>query len=298
MNEKDYWFVCYCSKNNGIIEQIVDVLKKSGISYWKAPEMIPAGSNYVEEISEVLRNCSVFLFIVSKESQSSVWAEKEMYTAVNARKKIIPVRIDDTPLSEMYAFYMNNIQMIDVSIQANGKISKASLEKLYTEFNEHACKQSIVEHTTLDNTKTNESNDITTHVNDTQKKDIESEIEMKKIEARTNALRINKIPVFCKHCKMTLEHVDVGTYKCPICSEKYYDDFQKIKNYINDNGAAPAFMIARGTGVSKQAVESYFSDNVNMLTSKTNLAQTHEIHTERQLDRNSGSMWHSSKWKQ
>ena len=50
MCEKDYWFISYCSKDSQIVDILVEILRGCGISYWKAPEMIPADSNYAKEI--------------------------------------------------------------------------------------------------------------------------------------------------------------------------------------------------------------------------------------------------------
>ena len=67
----------------------------------------------------------------------------------------------------------------------------------------------------------------------------------------------------CERCGSTLEHVDVGTYRCMNCNVDYYDDAQKVRNYIRDNGPAPGFIIARNTGVSKQAVEFFLNGNLD-----------------------------------
>lgn len=240
MMQESYWFICYSSKNDNIVQQIVRVLKSCGIAYWKAPEMIPAGSNYIREVTGALKNCSVFLFIISKESQSSIWAEKELDAAITNRKKVIPLKIDDTPLNDTFLFYLNNIQMVDVRVQPNGQIADTEQKKLYSYFME----------------------DTLQYVAPDKEKPV-TENKSYKIDTRTNALRINKIPLQCERCGLPLNHIDVGTYKCHQCNTEYYDDFQKIRNYIRDHGSAPAFMIARNTGVSKRAVEYYFSDDPN-----------------------------------
>ena len=88
MGTDSYWFISHCSRDIEIVEQIVHILERCGISYWKAPEMIPPGSNYAREIPKALKNCSIFLFIVSRASQSSIWVEKEVDVAINCRKKL------------------------------------------------------------------------------------------------------------------------------------------------------------------------------------------------------------------
>ena len=297
MDERGYWFVSHCSKDIKIVEQIVNVLKDCGISYWKAPEMIPAGSNYAKEIPKALKNCSVFLFIVSEASQNSIWVEKELDSAVNARKNIIPVRIDDIPLNDMYAFYLNNIQMVNVQVQSDGKIQKDSLEILHTKFKESIPKKSIISETTLESTKVRPSNDNTGNSGIIEKINVQEEMERRRLDKRTNAFRINKVPVFCDKCGMKLECVSAGTYKCPVCNIEYYDDFMKIKNFIRDNGPAPAITIARGTGVSKQAIEYYFRDDVTISPVDRDFVQTRVTKTERRLTQDIEGKWRSNVWK-
>ena len=65
-----------------------------------------------------------------------------MDSAINARKTIIPVRIDDVPLNHMYSFYFNNIKTIDIQLQADGRISKDSLDALCAKFKENSPEQS------------------------------------------------------------------------------------------------------------------------------------------------------------
>ena len=134
MLEKDYWFISHCSKDIQIVDQIVNILKSCNIPYWKAPEMIPSGSNYAREIPNALKNCGIFLFVVSEAAQNSIWVEKEVDIAINIRKKIIPVRIDTVPLNDMYRFYLNNIQAIDIPLHANGEIPKNIQKKLQSIF--------------------------------------------------------------------------------------------------------------------------------------------------------------------
>ena len=297
MNEKGYWFISHCSKDIKIVEQIVNVVKDCGIPYWKAPEMIPAGSNYAKEIPKALKNCSIFLFIVSEAAQNSVWIEKELDSAVNARKKIIPVRIDDTPLSDMYTFYMNNIQMIDVQVQADGKIANDSLKMLAMKFKESTPKPNVINNTVLENKKIRPSSVSIENYDNVKKMDAREEIERRRIDNRTNAFRINKIPTFCEQCNMKLEYVDVGTYRCPSCNIDYYDDYKKIKNFIRDNGPAPAYMIARSTGVSKETIEHFFREDIKIIPKSMDLAQSDVTKTGKQIAKDNAGMWRSSIWK-
>ena len=105
-------FISYSSKNKELVHKIVRVLEHIGVSYWKAPDMIPVGSNYAREIPRAIRECDLFLLILTKESQESVWVEKEVDSAICYKKNIVPFKIDDTPMNDTFSFYLNNVQMI------------------------------------------------------------------------------------------------------------------------------------------------------------------------------------------
>ena len=267
MNEKEYWFVSHCSKDIQVVNQIVDILKSCNISYWKAPEMIPAGSNYAREIPQALKNCSIFLFIISEASQNSIWVEKEVDIAINCRKKIIPIKIDEVPLNDMYRFYLNNIQTIDVFVQSDGIIPKEVQKRLGEKFLENTTKQENL-----------------------LEKERKVEISDAKIDTRSNAFRVNKIPMQCEVCGTAVELVDFGTYRCPKCNIDYYDEFQKIRNFLKENGPAPAIVIAKKAKVSKQSVESYFSENTSDNYSRVDYSR---IRPTKQI-KDSRGLWRSS----
>ena len=112
VTEEKSVFISYCSKDERYIRKMTQMLDKMGISYWIAPDMIPAGSNYAREIPGAIQCCEVFLLVLSKNSQQSIWVEKEIDSAINYRKTIVPFQIDDEPLTDMFRFYLNNVQTI------------------------------------------------------------------------------------------------------------------------------------------------------------------------------------------
>ena len=264
---KNYWFISHCSKDIQVVDQIVDILKACNIPYWKAPEMIPSGSNYAREIPNALKNCGIFLFVVSEASQSSIWVEKEVDIAINIRKKIIPVKIDAVPLNDMYRFYLNNIQTIDIPVQPDGQIPKDVQKKLQTMFMEHAPQAAVTQNTLQRRTETIDLNPA-------------------KVDTRSNAFRMNKIPMQCERCGTQLEGMGQGVYRCVKCNIEYYDDFRKIRNFIEENGPAPARIISRETGVSLQSVDYYFKDAPSGMRNFSNLAM---------MQKSNKGGWHSGR---
>ncbi len=224
-------FISYSSCDELFVKRIIEMIEKAGLSYWKAPEMIPAGSNYAREIPKAIQKCDVFLLVVSKGSQESIWVEKEVDSAINYRKTIVPVRIDDEPLNDMYRFYLNNVQMLSF-VDEKEKFYK------YLEGVASPMPESRIERPTSD-----------------------AYMEPRKESIRIqNAFTLNKAPVECGHCQGALERVSDGIYQCVVCGRENYDYLQTVKRYLQDRGPTNAVIISRDTGVPKSAIDYFLKE--------------------------------------
>lgn len=247
-------FISYSSKDQGFANKVIRLLEKMGVSYWKAPEMIPAGSSYAREIPRAIRECGVFLLILSKDSQESIWVEKEVDSAICYRKSIVPVQIDEQPLNEMFRFYLNNVQTISYAenpkeafFALQGQINRllsGKPEKILLSEERPAEKPSglFVEQEEVEN-----------NTGETDKKDTESF----RMKPRSDVLSLNRIPAECGYCGGKLEKIARGTYQCMKCGKENYDDFQTVRNYLDKVGATPAVIIEQDTGVPRKNIE-YF----------------------------------------
>ena len=103
-------FISYSSKDIDTAEMIRQILESNKIPCWIAPRNIPGGSNYAQEIPVAIRNCRVFLLILSSNAQSSIWVRRELDRAVNCQKTIIPFMIEDFPIGDVFDFYLTGYQ--------------------------------------------------------------------------------------------------------------------------------------------------------------------------------------------
>ena len=103
-------FISYSSKENSTAYTIRDVLERNGISCWMAPESIPYGSDYSEEIPRGIEESSVFLLLVSDNAQASRWVKNEMLKAVSLGKTIIPFFISKCEMTESFDFSLGGPQ--------------------------------------------------------------------------------------------------------------------------------------------------------------------------------------------
>ena len=103
-------FISYSSVDLAQATTVRTVLEKNGLSCWMAPRDIPGGSNYTKEIPIAIRNCKVFVLILSKNAQSSHWVLKELDSAVNCGKVILPFMLEDCALNDEFNFLLTGAQ--------------------------------------------------------------------------------------------------------------------------------------------------------------------------------------------
>lgn len=261
MYGKDYWFISHSTQNKQTVDAVVELLNICGIPYWKAPEMIPRGSCYAKEIPKAIRSCAVFLLVLSEEAQESVYVQREVDLAISDRKKLLTLKIDRAVLNDMFHFWLNTVQMQEVIVQRDGSLSWEMKESLKNLFLQQAGK----------------------HVEPLKKSSAAAAPKsFAKVDTRSNAFRVNKIPLQCEECGELLEKNGfMGVYTCPRCGREYYDDFRKIRNFLEYNGSATAWEISKNTGVSTSAIKAYFADEAE---------QTNSLNQRQLADRK--DLWH------
>lgn len=103
-------FISYSTLDSVSAETLRDILETNGISCWMAPRDIPGGSNYTKEIPIAIRGCTVFLLVLSQNAQNSHWVLKELDSAVNAGKVILPFMLEECILNDEFNFLLTGAQ--------------------------------------------------------------------------------------------------------------------------------------------------------------------------------------------
>ena len=103
-------FISYSAKEIGKAEHVRRVLEKNGIMCWMAPADIPGGSNYTKEIPIAIRDCQVFVLMLSTNAQNSHWVLKELDSAVNNGKVILPFMLENCELNDEFNFLLSGAQ--------------------------------------------------------------------------------------------------------------------------------------------------------------------------------------------
>lgn len=68
-------------------------------------------------------------------------------------------------------------------------------------------------------------------------------------------------PTFCKECGGVMIFKGVGEYQCEDCGYLDYDDYGKVRNYIEKHNGATAAMVAEATGVSQRAINEMLRES-------------------------------------
>lgn len=110
MEEKKQVFISYKTEEFDEANWVKTVLEDNGISCWMAPMCIKGGASYATEIPQAIRNCKVFVLILSEKSQLSKWVPRELDQAINESKIIMPFMLENCKLKDDFNFYLTNVQ--------------------------------------------------------------------------------------------------------------------------------------------------------------------------------------------
>lgn len=98
---------------SNVVSKVKDALTAASITYWFDEEGIYSGDNFTEKIVRSIEESQLFLFISTANANSSHWTSKEIATADELGKKIIPLRVDRSPYERSVIFRIANLSYID-----------------------------------------------------------------------------------------------------------------------------------------------------------------------------------------
>ncbi|MBR0046024.1 MAG: toll/interleukin-1 receptor domain-containing protein [Bacteroidaceae bacterium] len=122
-----------------VVSAIKERLTAEGISYWFDEEGIYSGDDFVEKIVTNIEASKIFLFVSTVNSNISPWTSKEIASAAELKKIIIPLRIDDSPYNKKVLFRIADLSYIQYYINPEKALDelvtsiKAYLEQLQLE---------------------------------------------------------------------------------------------------------------------------------------------------------------------
>ncbi len=83
------------------------------------------------------------------------------------------------------------------------------------------------------------------------------------MDERLKKLSLDELhrPAYCNTCKGVMVYKGLGEYQCEDCGEFEYDDYGKVRNYLDEHRGANVAEISDATGVSHKAIRDMIKDN-------------------------------------
>ncbi len=110
MREGAHVFISYKAEEFDDANWVRMTLENNGISCWMAPASIQGGLSYAQEIPKAIRDCDIFVLLLSERSQKSKWVPRELDQAINANKTVLPFMLENCALKDDFNFYLTNVQ--------------------------------------------------------------------------------------------------------------------------------------------------------------------------------------------
>jgi formylglycine-generating enzyme required for sulfatase activity len=99
-------FISHASADAPLALRICEGLESRGVACWIAPRDVQAEGTYGTEILKGLRECDVFLIIVTDRAAESQQVEREAERASHYKKRIIPLTVGDSDAGPQLEFYI------------------------------------------------------------------------------------------------------------------------------------------------------------------------------------------------
>lgn len=120
-------FISYSNKDKNAADAVCSIMEQKGIRCWMAPRDITPGLPFAEAIIDGIQGSKVFILIYSSNSNNSSQVIKEVDRAVHHRLAIIPLRLEDVPMTKQLEYYVSDVHWMDALTPPLEK----HIEKLY-----------------------------------------------------------------------------------------------------------------------------------------------------------------------
>lgn len=113
MNKKI--FISYARKDAKIVNRITSEIASYGYQVWLDTKDITGGEAWRKNINTAIENCNIFLLFLSKRSVKSANVKYELNLAIEKKKGIIPVLLEEVSIPNDMQFPIVEIQWVKLS---------------------------------------------------------------------------------------------------------------------------------------------------------------------------------------
>jgi len=105
-------FISHHSSQEETARHLKTILERNGITGWMAPDDIDPGLLFDKAIVDEVRQCDMIILLFCAKSDQSDHVRRELTLAVDNRKMIYPVRLEDID-AEGLAYWLSGYQWVD-----------------------------------------------------------------------------------------------------------------------------------------------------------------------------------------
>ena len=109
--DQPYVFVCYSHEDKATVYPEITRLSEAGVNVWY-DEGIAPGSEWSDTIAQHIDECALFLFLVTPQSVASEHCRHEVNYALEARRPILAVHLEQTEVPRGLRLSLNARQAI------------------------------------------------------------------------------------------------------------------------------------------------------------------------------------------
>jgi hypothetical protein len=97
-------FISHCSEDRDIAALIVELLRIADAAPFRAPNDLNYGAPFWSQLERAIDSARTVVVVWCRHASESEWVEKEWRYALERRKKVIAVLLDNTPLPVELSF--------------------------------------------------------------------------------------------------------------------------------------------------------------------------------------------------
>ncbi|MHA1983586.1 MAG: toll/interleukin-1 receptor domain-containing protein, partial [Candidatus Hodarchaeales archaeon] len=113
MENRHLIFISHASEDRNVAYRTVDALESEDIKCWIAPRDISGGERFVNSIMDAIRQCELFIVLISRNSNRAPYVKSETASAFENNKRLLPIRIEDVEPDEELRFYIGGHHWIE-----------------------------------------------------------------------------------------------------------------------------------------------------------------------------------------
>lgn len=91
-------FISGSYRQIALLREVGEVAKQAGFDVWFAETQISAGDRIADVIAKAIDEADCLIAVLSEDAEASSWVHFEIGRAFGARKKVLPIRVGESPV--------------------------------------------------------------------------------------------------------------------------------------------------------------------------------------------------------